>query len=89
MTKDQNAEPEKVYVVVRETVTQSWLRDAGTFATFAALIGLGVFLDSTAMQWAGFLIAVVTVVARTGTAHRNLFRGTRSEVIQHLQKAEL
>lgn len=51
-----------------ETVLKSVARDAATFALFFALIGAGVVLDSTAMQWAGFVIAWLTVLAMAARA---------------------
>lgn len=51
------------YIIIRETVAKSLAIDAGTFALFAGLIGLGVWLDSTAMQWAGFFVATVTAIS--------------------------
>jgi len=47
-----------------ETMKDSWMKDASTFALFAALIGLGVLLDSAAMQWAGLIVAFITVTAQ-------------------------
>ena len=51
-------------ILIHETVAQSWGRDAGTFAMFVGLIGLGWALDSTPMQWAGFVVAILAVRAR-------------------------
>lgn len=50
-------------IIIRETVAQSWAIDAGTFLLFAALIGLGVLLDSGAMQWAGFIVGMAIAVS--------------------------
>lgn len=40
-------------ILITETTLQSWARDAGTLAMFIALIGIGVWLGSAAMQWVG------------------------------------
>ncbi|SLN74809.1 hypothetical protein ROJ8625_04105 [Roseivivax jejudonensis] len=50
---------EREVIIVSETPLQSWMRDASTFALFAGLVGLGVWTDSSAMEWAGFLIAIL------------------------------
>lgn len=47
-----------------ETPKQSWLRDASTFALFGALMGVGTGLESVAMQGAGFLVAMVMIIAK-------------------------
>lgn len=52
-------------VIVHETVLQSWARDAGTFALFAAMIGIGIAANSEAMQWIGAIMAFITVMIRS------------------------
>ena len=47
-----------------ETPKKSWLRDASTFALFFALIGVGLVFDSSAMQWAGFFVAIVLTIGK-------------------------
>lgn len=54
----------KTIIIVHETVWQSYARDAGTFVMVAGLIGLGVLLDSTAMQWFGALMAFLMLLIR-------------------------
>lgn len=57
-------------IILHETVLQSWARDASTFALFAALISLGVFLESSAMQWVGAAMAFMVVCARASEIRR-------------------
>lgn len=56
--------PADTVIMVHETVLQSWARDAGTLALFAALIGIGILADSSAMQWAGAIMAFITTCVR-------------------------
>lgn len=56
--------PADTVIMVHETTLQSWARDAGTLALFAALIGIGIVADSAAMQWAGAIIAFITTCVR-------------------------
>lgn len=56
--------PKTEVMIIHETVLQSYLIDTSTFIMFAALIGLGVYLDSAAMQWVGALIGFVTIAGR-------------------------
>jgi hypothetical protein len=60
-------------ILLHETATQSWLRDASSVAMFVALIGIGVYLESSAMQWVGALVgflAIIGKVARVGKDNR-------------------
>lgn len=74
-------------VIIHETVAKSWLRDLSTFTLFAALIGLGVLLDSGAMQWMGAIIAFITIVARASGTHRRS-RKTIAQARQFLDELE-
>jgi hypothetical protein len=50
-------------IIITETVMQSWARDASTLAMFVALIGIGIWTDSIAMQWVGGVIGFLTIIA--------------------------
>lgn len=56
--------PNVKIILVHEGVLQSWLRDLGTFVMFVGLIGLGVVVQSPAMQWTGAAIGFIAVLAR-------------------------
>lgn len=72
---------ESTFIVIHETVLQSWMRDASTFALFAGLIGVGILAGSTAMQWAGFFVAIVVCIARASGKTKRM---TRDEAIVFL-----
>lgn len=57
-------------IVLCETTLQSWCRDLSTFALFAGLIGLGVYLESSAMQWVGAIIAFTVTIAKSTGLHK-------------------
>jgi len=64
----------KEVILLQESVWQSFCRDALTFATFAAMIGLGVYLDSSAMQWVGGVLFFIALMARVvNTGKRNTY----------------
>ena len=74
------------YVVIHETLTQSILRDLVSFVTTVGIIGVGVLLDSPAMQWFGFVIAMLVILGRSARAKAACFRGTREQAIEHLSR---
>ena len=51
-------------MVIRETWAEHILRDLTTFATLAALCGLGVIVGSTAMEWLGAGLGFVLLLSR-------------------------
>ena len=59
-------------IVIRETVTQSIVSDAGTFLLFAGLISLGVFLGSNAMQWVGAIVGFICMLGKVGGQTKRL-----------------
>lgn len=66
MDKDTAAKP--TILVLHETVIQSWVRDASAYTLTLTVIGTGWALDSTAMQWMGFLLLIVVAVKLAGVA---------------------
>jgi hypothetical protein len=52
---------EKEYIIIHETILRSWARDVSSVVCFVTLIGIGVFLDSNAMQWCGAILGFLTL----------------------------
>lgn len=50
-------------IVLHETVMQSFVKDAITFAMVFSLVGVGVLLDSVAMQWIGGIMAMIGILS--------------------------
>lgn len=67
-------------IIVHETTLQSYLVDSSTFVMFAALIGLGVYLDSSAMQWIGAIIGFFTIAAKSNRHNRMTFDQARKRI---------
>ena len=57
----ENRRPVLMYV---QTSKQSIVCDTYTFVMILATIGIGVLLESTAMQWVGFLMLFVILMVR-------------------------
>lgn len=54
---------ERKVVLIRESLFQSVMSDIGTFCMVCGIIGLGVFLESPAMQWVGFVFALLVTLS--------------------------
>jgi hypothetical protein len=65
-------EDKQTVIIIRETMLEGLVSDLGTVAVFGGLIGVGWFLDSTAMQWGGFVIGCVYLLGRaSGMVQKN------------------
>jgi len=66
--------PPKKIILIRETSLQSWLHDASTFVLVVALVGIGIYLESTPLQWIGAIMAFITISVRAaGLKEKNSF----------------
>lgn len=74
-------------IIIHETVWKSYARDAGTFVMITAMIGLGVALDSSAMQWVGATFGFIAVLSR-GMGALNVCRMTIPEARKKLDEIE-
>ena len=69
-----------------ESMVTSWGRDAGTFALFLALIGVGVWMESVVMQIAGLFVAIVILVSKAQNTAKKY--GSPKEAIEYLKGLE-
>lgn len=77
----------KNVILLHETVFTSLMRDASTFAMFVALIGIGVLLDSSALQWTGAMLGFLAIVARSSKVQSDA-RMTIRQAREYLDKLE-
>lgn len=63
MSKDREV------IILHETALQSWIRDASSAVMFIALIGIGVYLESSAMQWVGAVLGFLTIIGKAINHH--------------------
>lgn len=73
------------YIVVRESIRESIIRDATSFVTLTAMVGLGIVLESDAMQWIGGLLFLFVVF---GKAAGKLKKMTAEEAIEFIQSGK-
>jgi len=74
-------------IIVHETIAQSWIRDASSVAGFVALISIGVYLDSSAMQWVGAILGFLTICG-SATAAARKHKMTVAEARKRLDEIE-
>ncbi|RJG46540.1 hypothetical protein [Mesorhizobium sp. DCY119] len=77
--------PKPEILVIHESVWHSFVRDATTFLMAVSIIGVGVLLASTAMQWVGAIVFFLAV-AGTAAAHKN--RMTIEEARKRIDELE-
>jgi len=68
-----------------ETTLQSVGRDAFSFVTFAAMIGLGVICHSSAMQWVGSICFFLVMISQ---AKGRMKKMTPAEIRADLDRLE-
>lgn len=80
MSKD----PTPRIILLHETALQSWARDASSVASIVVLVGLGVLLDSSAMQWVGAALFFVGFMSRCSKMAKSCERLTPQQAADHL-----
>ncbi|MBL4757416.1 MAG: hypothetical protein JKY32_07210 [Rhizobiales bacterium] len=66
--------PKHTIIFLRETITECFIRDASTLLTVLAMIGIGVYVESDAMQWLGAVFAFIAIMSKSKSValHYNL-----------------
>lgn len=62
----------KTVILLHESVKRSLLTDASTFVMIVSVIGIGWWLGSSAMQWAGFIMICIAMVGRASRLENKL-----------------
>lgn len=78
---------EREIILLHETVLQSWVRDASSIVMFIALIGIGVYLESAAMQWVGAILGFLTIIGKA-ISHHNKSKMTIAQARKRLDEME-
>lgn len=73
------------FVVITESIFQSWGRDIGTLVLFVGLIGIGIALNSSALQWVGALVGFIAIISRANGKAKNL---TKEQAIKFIQELD-
>lgn len=76
---------EQTIVCIHQTLIGSILSDLFSVSSLAALIGLGVILNSQAMQWCGFLLGSLWFIGRV-TAVQKKSRMTPQEAADFIAR---
>lgn len=80
--------PDLRVLVIRETLTESIISDLITLIVIVLLIGLGVFLQSAAMEWIGFFMACVFLIGQATMRGRARKIFTIAEARRRLDEIE-
>ena len=78
---------EQIIMLVDDRLFKSLLSDACTVISFVAMIGIGVLLESSAMQWVGALMWMMAVIGKAALISSKQ-RYTISEARSELDKLE-
>lgn len=74
-------------MIIKESARESWLRDTSSVVSFVALIGIGIVLDSSAMQWVGAILGFIVILDRANRLFKNN-RFTIEEARKRLDEIE-
>ena len=65
--KTKNGHRPVTIILIDDRWLPSLVRDAGTFLLAVALIGIGKYLNSNAMEWLGFVMFFMAILAQAGS----------------------
>lgn len=77
-----------IRIVENETALQSWTRDASSFVLAVALIGTGIWLGSTAIEWIGALVFLVVSVSAGGKLIKTMTIEDARNYLDELEKGQ-
>lgn len=78
--------PEVIFL--KETPLQSWISDMSSVVGFVLLIGIGVYLESNAMQWVGAILGFFTIMIKAAR-HAKDNRMTIAQARKRLDEIEM
>lgn len=63
---------DKTIIVIEEKVIESIKRDTYSVVSAFVLIGVGVYLESWAMEWFGFLMAMIVMFGKASGIRKKM-----------------
>ena len=75
-------------IYVRESLAQSIASDLISFGMLGAFMSIGLFLDSTAMQWLGAIIGFFSLISRASRRLKDSTFYSTDEVRAYLDKLD-
>lgn len=76
--------PATLVILLYETVWQSAARDLISTGTLLACVGIGIWVESKALQWVGGLMWCLWLLSRLGDMSVTRLRMTPAEAVRHL-----
>lgn len=82
----------KILIIHRKGLAQSVMSDVATFTMLLGCIGIGIWVGSAALQWAGFVVFFMSVFAMRAVysdapTSTETFDGAR-EIIDRMEREE-
>lgn len=63
---------DKTIIVIDEKPIESIIRDTYSIISAFVLIGIGVYLGSSAMEWFGFLMVIIIIFTKASGLRKNM-----------------
>ena len=60
-----------IVIILKDSVAKSIAKSLATFAMLWATIGFGVWAESSAMQWAGFILSALVIMGLVQRLHND------------------
>ena len=75
-------------VILRETLLQSIIIDIFTLLTTVGMVGIGVWLESTALQWVGAIMSMIAAFGMVQAIVSNSYKYTINDARKKLDEME-
>lgn len=72
-------------IILHESVAQSWARDASSLVMAVAMIGIGVWLESSAMQWIGGIVWLLVLMSKASGVAKKMTIGQARQKLDEIE----
>lgn len=79
-------EESKIRIAIYDNRGSVLLDNLSTFAVFVSIIGIGIFLNSSAMQWIGAICCFLIIMAKSERLTKNFTVAEAKAYLEMLEK---